>query len=148
MILCSYFPLLSPPSIASSFHPHGFGTEEEEEEVSLRIEFFFSEQSVSIVNIARVLYSCIFHFCDTCSLCRVELVIQFPARGSTQVLLCLFPSVLWLWQFLYSVGPQPVSSLHIYTFVVSRAFMAGAASELYRLCIGENASYLYNSKKL
>ena len=32
---------------------------------------------------------------------------------------------------LYSIGPHPVSSLHIhdiYTFVVSRAFMAGAAS--------------------
>ena len=29
----------------------------------------------------------------------------------------------------YSVGPHPVSSLHIYTFVVSRAFMAGAASQ-------------------
>ena len=53
----------------------------------------------------------------------------FPARGSTQVLLCLFPGVLWLWHFLYSVDPHPVSSLHIYTFVVSRAFMAGAASQ-------------------
>ena len=67
--------------------------------------------------------------CHTCSLCRVELVVQFPARGLTQVLLCLFPGVLWLWHFLYSVGPHPVSSLHIYTFVVSRAFMAGAASQ-------------------
>ena len=72
---------------------------------------------------------CILHFCHTCSLCRVELVVQFPARGLTQVLLCLFPGVLWLWHFLYSVGPHPVSSLHIYTFVVSRAFMAGAASQ-------------------
>ena len=62
-------------------------------------------------------------------LCRVELVVQFPARGLTQVLLCLFPGVLWLWHFLYSVGPHPVSSLNIYTFVVSRAFMAGAASQ-------------------
>ena len=48
---------------------------------------------------------------------------------STQVLLCLFPGVLWLWHFQYSVGPHPVSSLHIYIFVVSRAFMAGAASQ-------------------
>ena len=72
---------------------------------------------------------CFLHFCHTCSLCRVELVVQFPARGSTQVLLCLFPGVLWLWHFLYSVGPHPVSSIHIYTFVVSRAFMAGAASQ-------------------
>ena len=56
-------------------------------------------------------------------------VVQFPARGSTQVLLCLFPGVLWLWLFLYSVVPHPVSCLHIYTFVVSRAFMAGAASQ-------------------
>ena len=30
---------------------------------------------------------------------------------------------------LYSVGPHPVSGLYIYTFVVSRAFMAGAASQ-------------------
>ena len=29
----------------------------------------------------------------------------------------------------YSVSPHPVSSLHTYTFVVSRAFMAGAASQ-------------------
>ena len=42
-------------------------------------------------------------------------VVQFPARGLTQVLLCLFPGVLWLWHFLYSVCPHPVSSLHIYT---------------------------------
>ena len=39
------------------------------------------------------------------------------------------PGVLWLWHFLYSVSPHTVSSLHIYTFVVSRAFMAGAASQ-------------------
>ena len=64
------------------------------------------------------------HFCHTCSLCRVELVVQFPVMGSTQVLLCLFPGVLWLWHVLYSFGSYPVSSLHIYTFVVSRAFMA------------------------
>ena len=69
------------------------------------------------------------YFCHTCSLCRVELVVQFHARGSTQVLLCLFPGVLWLWHFLYSVVPHPVSGLHKYTFVVSRAFMAGAASQ-------------------
>ena len=74
-------------------------------------------------------FFCILHFCYTCSLCRVELVVQFPARGSTQVLLFLFPCVLWLWHFLYSVSPHPVSGLHIYTFVVSRAFMAGVASQ-------------------
>ena len=74
-------------------------------------------------------FFCPLHFCHTCSLCRVKLVVQFSARRSTQVLLCLFPGVLWLWHFLYSVGPHPVSSLYIYTFVVSRAFMAGAASQ-------------------
>ena len=37
--------------------------------------------------------------------------------------------MVWLWHFLYSVGPHPVSSLNINTFVVSRAFMAGAASQ-------------------
>ena len=55
--------------------------------------------------------------------------LAFPARGSTQVLLCLFLGVLRLWHFLYSVGLHPASSLYIYTFVVSRAFMAGAASQ-------------------
>ena len=29
----------------------------------------------------------------------------------------------------YNTGPHPVSSLHIYTFDVSRAFMAGVASQ-------------------
>ena len=56
-------------------------------------------------------------------------VVQFPARGSTQVLLCLFPYVLWLWHFLYSVGPHPMSGLHKYTFVASRVFIAVAASQ-------------------
>ena len=50
-------------------------------------------------------------------------------RSSIQVLLCLFPGVLWLGHFLYSVGSHPVSGLQLYTFVVSRAFMAGAASQ-------------------
>ena len=74
-------------------------------------------------------FFCILHFCHTCSLCLVKLVVQFPTRGSTQVLLCLFHGVLWLWHFLYSVGLHPVSNLHIYTFVVSRAFMVGAARQ-------------------
>ena len=74
-------------------------------------------------------FFCILHFCQTCSLCHVELVVLFPARGSTEVLLCLIPGVLCLWHFLYSVSPHPVSYLHKYTFVVSRAFMAGAASQ-------------------
>ena len=52
-----------------------------------------------------------------------------PSRGSIQVLVCSFPGVLLLWHFLNSVGPHPVSSLHTYTFVVSRALMAGAASK-------------------
>ena len=41
-------------------------------------------------------FFCILHFCHTCSLCHVEQIVQFPARDSTQVLLCLFPGVLWL----------------------------------------------------
>ena len=51
-----------------------------------------------------------------------------PREGFDSNVLCLFPDVLWLWHFLYSVGPHPVSSLHIYTFVVPRAFKTGAAS--------------------
>ena len=78
---------------------------------------------------SALLYFIFFCICHTCSLCRMELVVQFPARGSTQLLLCLFPGVLWLWHFLYGNCPHPGSSLHIYTFVVSRAFMAGVASQ-------------------
>ena len=89
--------------------------------------FFFC--SIVGVTVTVHQFFCVLHFCHTCSLCRVELVVQFPARGSTQVLLCLFPGVLWLWHFLYSVGSHPVSNLLIYTSVVSGAFMAGAASQ-------------------
>ena len=52
-----------------------------------------------------------------------------PREGFGSSVIMPFPGVLWLWHFLYSVGPHPVSSRHIYTFVVSRAFMAGAASQ-------------------
>ena len=52
-----------------------------------------------------------------------------PPPFSTQVLLRLFLGLLWLWHFLYSVGPYTVSSLYIYTFVVSRAFMADVTIE-------------------
>ena len=73
-------------------------------------------------------------FCRTCSLCRVELVVQFPARGSTQELLYLFPGVLWLWRelgwakarFRYEFQPQCGSFLghhtrtkHIYLWATS-----------------------------
>ena len=64
-------------------------------------------------------FFCILHLCHTCSLCRVELVVQFPAMGSTQVLLCLFPGVLWLWHFLYSVGPHQCQT-SIYTLSLCR----------------------------
>ena len=77
------------------------------------LSLFYSRKSIYILHSATVTvhqFFCILHFCYTCSLCRVELEVQFPARGSTQVLLCL----LWLWHFLYSVGPHPVSNLHIY----------------------------------
>ena len=54
-----------------------------------------------------------FTFLSHLFLCRVELVEQFPARGSTQVLLCLFPVCVMAVTFLYSVGPHPMSSLQI-----------------------------------
>ena len=52
-----------------------------------------------------------------------------PREGFDWIVNMPFSGVLWLWHFLYSVGSHPVWSLHIYTFVVSRAFMAGAASQ-------------------
>ena len=56
-------------------------------------------------------------------------VSTVPREGFASIVIMPFPDVLWLWHFLYSVGPHPVSSLHIYTFVVSLAFIAGAASQ-------------------
>ena len=75
-------------------------------------------------------YSNDLHYIDTrlINVAYVEHVVQFPARGSTRMLLCLFPGVLWLLRFLSGVAQHPVSSIDIYTFVVSLAFMAGAAS--------------------
>ena len=61
---------------------------------------------------------------------RLDYLIFYfsPARGSTQVSLCLFPRALVLWHFLHSaVHIQFQAS--IYTFAVSWAFMAGAASQ-------------------
>ena len=49
-----------------------------------------------------------------------------PREGFDSSVIMPFPGVLWLLYFL-CVGPHPLSSLHIYTFVVSRTFMAGAA---------------------
>ena len=70
-----------------------------------------------------------FTFCHTCSLCSVELIVQVPREGFDSSVIMPFPGALWLWHFLYSVSPHLVSSLHIYTFVVSGAFMAGATSQ-------------------
>ena len=52
-------------------------------------------------------------------------------EGFNSSVIMPFPGVLWLWHFLYSarVGPHPVSSLRIYTFVELLAFMAGAANQ-------------------
>ena len=61
--------------------------------------------------------------------CLVSGLLNFEHPSVLLFCICLLPGVLWLWNFLYSVGPHPVSSLHIYTFVVSRAFMAGASSQ-------------------
>ena len=52
-----------------------------------------------------------------------------PREGFDSNVLMLFPGVWWLWHFLYSVGPHPVSILHLYTFVVSQAVMTVAASQ-------------------
>ena len=43
--------------------------------------------------------------------------VPLPCGAGSTVLLCLFTGVMWLWHFLYSVNPHPVSSIHIYTFV-------------------------------
>ena len=52
-----------------------------------------------------------------------------PRKGFDSSVIMPFPGVFWLWHFLYSVGPYPMSSSHIYTFVVSRACMAGTTSQ-------------------
>ena len=38
-----------------------------------------------------------------------------PSEGFDSSVIMLFPGVLWLWHLIHSVGPHPVSSLHIYT---------------------------------
>ena len=40
-----------------------------------------------------------------------------PREGFDSSVIMPFPGVLWLWHFLYSVGPHPVSSLHIYSLL-------------------------------
>ena len=71
-------------------------------------------------------FFCILHFCHTCSLCRVELVLQFPARGSTQVFNVFF-LVCCGCDTSYIVSVHIQCQASIYT--MSRAFMAGAASQ-------------------
>ena len=73
--------------------------------------------SVCIYMWQCISFFCIVHFCHTCSLCRVELVVQFPARGSSQVL-CLFPGVLWLWHYIVSV--HILCQASIYTLALCR----------------------------
>ena len=52
----------------------------------------------------------------------MELVVQFPARGSTQVLLWHFPGVLWLWHFLYT--QQKFQVIHcVYLLGISKRFI-------------------------
>ena len=60
----------------------------------------------------------------------MELVVRFPGRGSTEVFLCLFLVCCCCdTSYIVSVHIQCQASIYIYTFVVSRAFMAGAASQ-------------------
>ena len=76
--------------------------------------------------------------CDTCckSCCCIYTIITIPYRKLiltdllkiSQINL-KFVSYQHLQHSLYSVSPHTVSSLNIYTFVVLRAFMAGAASQ-------------------
>ena len=52
-----------------------------------------------------------------------------PREGLDSSFIMPFSWCVMAVHFLYSVDPHPVSSLHNYTFRVSRAFMAGAASK-------------------
>ena len=42
-----------------------------------------------------------------------------PHEGFDSSVIMPFPGVLWLWHFLFSVSPYPVSSLHIYPLLCS-----------------------------
>ena len=60
----------------------------------------------------------------------MELVVQFPGEGfDSSVIMPFSWCAVAVTLPILSVGPHPVSSLHTYTFVVARAFMAGAASQ-------------------
>ena len=54
---------------------------------------------------------------------------KVPREGVDSSVIMPFSWCVVAVTLLYSVGPHPVSRLYIYTFVVSRAFMAGAASQ-------------------
>ena len=74
-------------------------------------------------------FFCILRFCHTCSLFPSGACSTVPREGFDSSVIMHFSWCVVAVTHLYSVGPHPVSSLHIYTFVVSRAFMAGAASK-------------------
>ena len=66
-------------------------------------------------------FFCILHFCHTCSLCRVELVVQFPARGSTKVLLCFY-LVCWYYDTSCRVSVHVQCQAFIYTRSLCRGY--------------------------
>ena len=60
----------------------------------------------------------------------VELVVQFPARGSTQVLICLFLVCCGCeTSYIVSVHIQCQASIYTISLCRGHAFMAGAASQ-------------------
>ena len=91
---------------------------------------FLSHSSYDMPGLAPLMLLCLFLVycgCDTSYIVSVH--IRYARACSSYYVIMPFSGVLWLWHFLYSVGPHPMSSLHIYTFVVSLAFMAGTASQ-------------------
>ena len=87
-----------------------------------KVDYPFWKQLIFLITILSHLFRLL---CGACS--------TVPSEGLDSSVIMPFSWCVWLWHFLYSVGPHPVSSLHIYvyTFVVSvsRAFMEGAASQ-------------------
>ena len=107
----------------------------------------WDDKEETLFNVSFIFASRRYKVCKNCNRSTYNIQISFVCS------LIFIVYELWLWHFLYSVGPHPVSSLHIYsnTFVVSQAFKASplvcrgplmSTLVLYCWCYSDSASVL------
>ena len=84
---------------------------------------------IHVMKVAGILPFCILHFCHTCSFLQCGAGSTVPREGfDSSVIMPLSWCVVTVTLPMLCRSTSSVS-LHIYTFVVSQAFMAGAASQ-------------------